>query len=113
MLARLLRHYLRPFAALLVALVIAQLMSVACQLYLPGLNADILDNGVARGDTGLIWRLGGWMLLITVVQVGAAVASAFFGSMIAMSFGRDVRGRSSGRSPSSRLGRSTSSAPRR
>ncbi|MEO8750145.1 MAG: ABC transporter ATP-binding protein [Allobranchiibius sp.] len=92
MLVRLLRHYLRPFAALLVALVIAQLVSVACQLYLPGLNADILDNGVARGDTGLIWRLGGWMLLITVVQVGAAVASAFFGSMIAMSFGRDVRG---------------------
>ncbi|MEO8851630.1 MAG: ABC transporter ATP-binding protein [Allobranchiibius sp.] len=92
MLLRLVRRYLRPFLGLLAALIVAQLVSVACQLYLPSLNADILDDGVARGNTGLIWRLGGWMLAITVVQVGAAVASAFAGSMLAMSFGRDVRG---------------------
>ena len=92
MLLRLVRRYIRPFLGLLFALVVAQLVSVACQLYLPGLNADILDDGVARGNTGLIWRLGGWMLVVTVVQVGAAIASAFAGSMLAMSFGRDVRG---------------------
>ncbi len=92
MLLRLVRRYIRPFIGLLAALVVAQLVSVTCQLYLPSLNAEILDDGVARGNTGLIWRLGGWMLGITVVQVGAAVASAFAGSMLAMSFGRDVRG---------------------
>ncbi|MBO1754767.1 ABC transporter ATP-binding protein [Allobranchiibius sp. CTAmp26] len=92
MLLRLVRRHLRPLLGLLVALVAAQLASVVCQLYLPGLNADILDKGVARGDTSYIWHLGGWMLLVTIVQVGAAVTSAFFGSMIAMSFGRDVRG---------------------
>ena len=92
MLLGLVRRHLRPFLGLLLALAAAQLASVICQLYLPGLNADILDKGVARGDTTYIWHLGGWMLLITFVQVGAAITAAFFGSTIAMSFGRDVRG---------------------
>ncbi len=92
MLWRLVRRTLRPYGRLLGALAVVQLVSVACQLYLPSLNAGILDRGVARGDTGYIWRVGAIMLAITVVQVGAAVCAAFVGSLLAMSFGRDLRG---------------------
>lgn len=91
MLLRLVRSGLasyRPWVALLVVL---QLISVVTSLYLPSLNADIIDNGLARGDIGYIWRVGGVMLLVSVVQIIAAAAATFTGARTAMSFGRDVR----------------------
>src|SRR5258708_13754233 len=60
-------------------------------LYLPSLNADIIDKGVAKGDTGYIISTGGWMLAVTLVQIACSIAAVYFGARAAMSFGRDVR----------------------
>ena len=60
-------------------------------LYLPSLNADIIDNGIARGDTGYIMATGGSMLAVTLLQVVCSIAAVYFGARTAMGFGRDVR----------------------
>jgi ATP-binding cassette subfamily B multidrug efflux pump len=91
MLIRLLRTYLRPYTRPLLAVVALQLVSTMANLYLPSLNADIIDKGVAKGDTGYILSTGGWMLLVTMAQIACSVAAVYFGARAAMSFGRDVR----------------------
>src|SRR5260370_7884713 len=60
-------------------------------LYLPSLNADIIDKGVDKGDTGYIISSGGWVLAVTVVEIACSIAAVYFGARAAMSFGRDVR----------------------
>ncbi|GIF71000.1 ABC transporter ATP-binding protein [Asanoa siamensis] len=92
MLIRLLRRFLRPYSKPLLAVVAFQFVGTMASLYLPSLNADIIDNGIARGDTGYIVRIGGWMLAVTVVQMGCSIWAVYFGARTAMSFGRDVRG---------------------
>jgi ATP-binding cassette subfamily B protein len=91
MLIRLLRDYLRSYRGLLVAVVFLQGVQAIASLYLPSLNADIIDKGVSRGDTDYIWRIGGFMLVVTFIQITFNVAAVFYGSRAAMSFGRDVR----------------------
>ncbi len=91
MLIRLLRGHLRPYQRLLAAVVLLQFVGTMASLYLPSLNADIIDLGVARGDTGYITRTGGWMLAVSVVQIVCAVVAVRLGARIAMGFGRDVR----------------------
>jgi ATP-binding cassette subfamily B protein len=91
MLIRLLREYLRPYTGALTAVVALQLVSTMASLYLPSLNADIIDKGVAKGDTGYIVSTGGWMLAVTLVQITCSVAAVYFGARAAMAFGRDVR----------------------
>ena len=91
MLLRLLRVHLRPYRRWLAAIVVLQLTGTIAALYLPSLNADIIDNGVAKGDTGYIVRTGGWMLGVTLVQICCSVVAVYFGARTAMSFGRDVR----------------------
>lgn len=91
MLLTLLRRHLRPYAGAVLAVLLFQLVQALANLYLPSLNADIIDNGVAQGDTGYILRTGGLMLAITVVQVGCAVAAVYFGARTAMAVGRDLR----------------------
>lgn len=91
MLIRLLRTYLRPYTRPLGGVVLLQLVGTIAALYLPSLNADIIDQGVAKGDTGTIVRLGGWMLLVTVLQIGCTITAVYFGARTAMSFGRDLR----------------------
>ncbi len=91
MLMRLLRAYLRPYARPLTAVVLLQLVGTMASLYLPSLNADIIDKGIAQGDTGYIVRTGGWMLLVTAVQIACSIVAVYFGARTAMSFGRDVR----------------------
>jgi ATP-binding cassette subfamily B protein len=91
MLLRLLRTHLRPYRAWLGAVVVLQLVGVLAMLYLPSLNADIIDNGVTTGDTGYIVRTGALMLAVSLVQVLAAVAAVWFGARTAMGFGRDLR----------------------
>ncbi|HET7303754.1 MAG TPA: ABC transporter ATP-binding protein [Segeticoccus sp.] len=92
MLFRLLRSHLRPYAGWLAAVVALQLVGTIASLYLPSLNADIIDNGIVRGDTGYIVRTGGWMLAVSLLQIACAVIAVYFGAKTAMSFGRDVRG---------------------
>jgi len=91
MLIRLLRTYLRPYSRILAAVVALQLVGTLANLYLPSLNADIIDKGIARGDTGYILSQGGWMLAVTLVQIACAIAAVYFGAKAAMGFGRDVR----------------------
>lgn len=87
-----LRAYLRPYTNLLYAVVVLQLLGTIALLYLPSLNADIIDRGVANGDTDYILRTGGWMLLVSGMQIVCAIAATYFGAKAAMLFGRDVRG---------------------
>ena len=91
MLIGLLRTYLRPYTRPLIAVVALQLVSTMANLYLPSLNADIIDKGVAKGDTGYILSTGGWMLVVTIAQIACSVAAVYFGARAAMSFGRDMR----------------------
>ena len=69
MLIRLLRRYLRPYQGPIAAVVALQLIQTLATLYLPTLNADIIDKGVVTGDTGYIMSTGALMLLVTLVQI--------------------------------------------
>ncbi len=91
MLIALLRRYLQPYKAALIAVVVLQFFGTLAALYLPTLNADIIDNGVAKGDTTYIVQVGVVMLAITFVQVLCSIAAVFFGARSAMGFGRDTR----------------------
>ena len=83
MLTRLLRRQLAPHRARLGLLVLLQLVSVIAALYLPSLNARVIDDGVATGDTGTIWRLGGVMLAVSLVQIIASVAATYLAARTA------------------------------
>ena len=91
MLLSLLRERLVPYRFLLAAVVGLQFVSVLAMLYLPSLNARIIDEGIAVGDTGTIVRLGAMMLVVSIAQIAASVAIAWYGARAAMSFGRDLR----------------------
>ncbi|MGN9890003.1 ABC transporter ATP-binding protein [Micromonospora sp. L31] len=91
MLIRLLRDHLRPYRRPLAGVVLLQFVGTMASLYLPSLNADIIDQGVARGDTDYIMRTGGLMLLVSLVQIACSVAAVYFGARTAMAFGRDAR----------------------
>lgn len=88
---RLLGRYLRPYTPLLIGVVVLQLVQALAALFLPSLNASIIDNGVAKNDIGYIWQLGAVMLVVSLVQIAAQIGATWFGSRSAMSFGRDVR----------------------
>ena len=92
MLLRLLARYLKPHWKLLVGVLVFQLAQSIASLFLPSLNASIIDDGVLKADTDLILRYGGIMLLVTLGQVIASIIAVYFGAKAAMSFGRDLRG---------------------
>ena len=92
MLIRLLRTYLARYRRPITGLLILSLAGTMAALLLPSLNAAIIDEGVAKGDTAFIWRTGGMMLAVTLVQVGCSIWATYLGAKTAMSFGRDVRG---------------------
>jgi ATP-binding cassette, subfamily B, multidrug efflux pump len=91
MLLKLLKSYLRPHWKLLVGVIVFQLGSSIASLYLPTLNADIIDNGVVTNNTGYILSTGAVMLLISLGQVVCAIIAVYFGARVAMSLGRDLR----------------------
>jgi len=90
-LIRLLFRYLRPYRRDLLFVVLLQLVATSASLYLPHLNAEIIDDGVTTGETGTILSLGGVMLALTAVQVGCTIAAVYFGARAAMAYGRDLR----------------------
>ena len=91
MVLALLRQYVRPYLWLVAAVMVLQLISTLASLYLPTVNAAIIDDGVAKGDTTTIVKLGGVMLVVTGLQVLCAVGAVYFGSRTGMGFGRDLR----------------------
>lgn len=91
MLLALLRQYVQPYRRLVAAVMVLQTISTLASLYLPTVNAAIIDDGVAKGDTGLIAELGLVMLAVTGLQVVCAIGAVYFGSRTGMGFGRDLR----------------------
>jgi ATP-binding cassette subfamily B protein len=91
MLIRLVREYLRPYRRWLAIIVLLQFTGTVAALYLPSLNADIIDRGVATGDTSYIVRTGGVMMAVALLQIGCSVAAVWFSARTAMSLGRDLR----------------------
>ncbi len=91
MLLRIVRTHLAPYRGQLTLILILQLAGTIASLYLPSLNADIIDRGVARGDTAYIFSTGGWMLAVSLVQIVATVAAVYLGARVSMSLGRDLR----------------------
>jgi len=90
-LLQLLRSYLQPYRQAIRAIVALQLVQTLAALYLPTLNADIIDYGVVRGDTGYIMHTGAIMLAVTLVQMGCSIAAVFYAARTAMALGRDLR----------------------
>jgi ATP-binding cassette subfamily B protein len=91
MLKRLLSTVLSKYKGLLWIVVVFQAIQAVAGLYLPTLNSDIINNGVVKRDVGYIWQMGALMLVVTILQVGFSVIAVYFGSKVAMGFGRDVR----------------------
>ncbi|MGW7275014.1 ABC transporter ATP-binding protein [Streptomyces sp. NPDC054864] len=91
MLIRLLRAHLGPYKKPIALLVLLQFLQTCASLYLPTLNADIIDKGVVKGDTGYILSFGGIMIAVTVAQVVCNVGAVYYGARTASALGRDVR----------------------
>ncbi|MDX3227163.1 ABC transporter ATP-binding protein [Streptomyces sp. ME19-01-6] len=91
MLVRLIRAYLRPYTRSIALIVMLQLVQTLATLYLPTLNADIIDDGVVKGDTGYILQVGGVMIAITLAQIVCSIGAVYYGAQTAMALGRDVR----------------------
>lgn len=87
----LLRSHLGPYRWLLVVVVVLQGIQTLATLTLPTLNASLIDRGVLQGDEPYIWRTGAVMLGVALVQILFAIAAVWFGTRVAMGFGRDVR----------------------
>jgi ATP-binding cassette subfamily B protein len=90
-LIRLLRTRLRPYRRGLLLLLVLQGIQALLNLYLPTLNAQIINKGVVTGNTHYIWSKGGEMLIVAFIQAGFAICAVYLGSRVAMGFGRDVR----------------------
>ncbi|WP_280462904.1 ABC transporter ATP-binding protein [Nocardia carnea] len=91
MLIRLLRDFLLPYRKQLAGIVVLQLISVIAMLYLPSLNADLIDEGITKGDIGYIWTAGLRMLAVSGVQIVASASSVLLAAQAAMGAGRDLR----------------------
>ncbi|MFF3753823.1 ABC transporter ATP-binding protein [Streptomyces sp. NPDC002018] len=91
MLLRLLRAHLAPYKRPIALLVALQLLQTCASLYLPTLNADIIDNGVVKGDSGYILEFGGIMIAVSVIQVICNMGAVYYGARTASALGRDVR----------------------
>ena len=84
-------RFLKPYRVLLALIIVLAFIQAMTSLYLPNLMADIVDHGIAKGDTGYIWRTGGIMLLVALGGIVAAIVGVFFSSQVATGFGKIVR----------------------
>ncbi len=91
MLVRLLKDYLHPYRIQVAGVTALLLVQSLMTLYLPSLNADLINNGVAKGDVGYIWRIGGYMLAASALVMVTSIVIAYYSSRAAMAFGRDLR----------------------
>ncbi|MFE9423407.1 ABC transporter ATP-binding protein [Kitasatospora sp. NPDC006697] len=91
MLIRVLRAHLGPYKPQILVLMLLQLISTIAALYLPTLNADIINDGVIKGDTGYIMQTGGVMIGVSLVQAVCSIGAVYYGARTAMAVGRDIR----------------------
>ena len=87
----LLRSYLRPYRGQIAIVLVLLLIQAIGNLYLPTLNGDIINEGVAKGDTDYILRVGGLMLVVSLALGVTSILGVYWGAQVAMGFGRDVR----------------------
>ena len=87
----LLTKFLKPYWKLIILAIVLLLAQAMSNLYLPSLNADIINNGVAKSDIRYIIKTGGFMLVVTLLLAACTIASSYLSSKISMSFGRDMR----------------------
>jgi ATP-binding cassette subfamily B multidrug efflux pump len=87
----LLRTYLRPYRGSVAVVLFLLLIQAIANLYLPNLNADLINNGVVKGDVSYIWKVGAVMLGASVLIMGASILLAYLSARVAMAFGRDLR----------------------
>ena len=92
MLISLLRRYMGRYTGQVCLVVTLLIVQAVSNLYLPNLTADIINNGIEKGDIGYIWTTGGWMLGITLVVGAMSMVAVYFASKISMGLGRDIRG---------------------
>lgn len=92
MLVDLLKDYLRPYRKGVAVVLLLLLFQAIANLYLPTLNADLINNGVAKGDVSYIWKIGALMLGAAALILVSSIVLAYFSAKIAMAFGRDLRG---------------------
>ena len=90
-LIRLTARFGKRYSGKIALVIVLQLVTTLATLYLPDLNADIINNGVAQADVPYIWRTGRTMLVVALVQIAAAIAAVWFASQVAMNTGRDIR----------------------
>ena len=91
MLTQILKSYLRPYKRQVYLILLMLLIQAIASLYLPNLNADLINNGVAKGNIGYIWHIGGIMFASSALVLGASIFLAFLSARVAMAFGRDLR----------------------
>ena len=91
MLTQILKTYLRPYRNQVYLILLMLLIQAIASLYLPNLNAELINNGVAKGNVGYIWHIGEIMLASSALVMGASVLLAFLAARVAMAFGRDLR----------------------
>ncbi|MBA2805985.1 ABC transporter ATP-binding protein [Streptomyces sp. KM273126] len=91
MLIRLLRTHLRPYSKPIALLVLLQFVQTCATLYLPTLNADIIDDGVVKGDSGYILSFGALMIGVSLAQVVCNIGAVYYGARTASALGRDIR----------------------
>ena len=91
MLTASLKKYLRPYRAQVYLILLMLLVQAIASLYLPNLNADLINNGIAKGNVGYIWHIGEIMLASSALVLGASIWLAYLAARVAMAFGRDLR----------------------
>ncbi len=92
MLTAILKRYLRPYRGQVYLILLMLLLQAIASLYLPNLNADLINNGIAKGNVGYIWHIGEIMLASSALVLGASIWLAYLAARVAMAFGRDLRG---------------------
>lgn len=90
-LRRLLSAHIRPYRSSVMGIVALQVFQAIALLYLPTLNADMIDNGVVQGDSQRIMWLGVVMVMVTLVQAAATWWATVLSGRTAMAVGRDLR----------------------
>ena len=89
---RMVYRFMKPYPVWLIIVILLQFGAAIAGLEMPTLNADIINNGVMKGDTGYIWQYGGYMLAVALGQAACQLLAVYFGARLAMSVGRDARG---------------------
>jgi len=92
LLTKILKDFLAPYKGIVISISILLLVQSIANLYLPSLNADLINNGVAKGDISYIWKIGFVMLASSALVMGASILLAFLSAKVSMAFGADVRG---------------------